>query len=624
MTNLKKKLSRIFRKPHHAHQAQKLSVKKISKADRRVFDCPPTMSPEECTREVLKRAKIAVISDISKLPQFKEILTAPQNAIEIPASYQSRMAILHLGNQEVWAVGIEDAFVSGYFRSLISRAEDLGFTVVKKAKITVACLAELNNLFLANHSTTDNEESEQDYEHNKSQAAYLFEEIIHAALESFASDIHICVRFSGHNPTGSVLFRIHGLLHKHATHAAGQLKTMLGVAYSNTQITDKTSRSRGSFNIRENQSCTMRMNLHNSGNVDHELIELRYQHLAVRDGFDAIIRLLRTGDDSETQSLESLGYSASQEHMLSMAARKTTGAIFISGVTGSGKTTTLKTLLTMNHNKNAKKKTYTIEDPPEYKLFGTSQISVQRNNDKSAISPFAAAMKDVMRADPDRIMVGEVRDRESASMLQTMVQSGHQVLASVHTSSALGIISRLTSHEIGLDIQTLTADRFLSLLVYQRLLPVSCPSCKIPGAEVLPEYIIEFLEETGIDINGVFARNKKGCPECQHRGTIGQTVCAEIVELDPTILRLLRDGKDMDAVDYWRNQRVSSFNQADSVGKTAMEHALFKVGEGLIDPQDVEEAFEPFEQYKIVKVCLPPQNIERAAVISLKNTKAGC
>jgi type II secretory ATPase GspE/PulE/Tfp pilus assembly ATPase PilB-like protein len=596
---------------------QELSVKKIG-PNKKVFNCPPTMNPDECESEISRRVKIEVVSDINSLPPFRGILSSSHSQIAIPLDYQNRMALLDLGGNKVWAVALDQVYTSSYFRSLVARSEDMGFVIVKKTKITVNCLRQLNEKFLM-VDQKDSREKGESYEVTKSQAIYLFEEVIGEGVKSFASDVHICVRFIGDHPTGVVLFRIHGLLHKFETYPSEQLLTMLSVAYANTTITDKLSRSRESFSQRENQSCTMKVNLQ-SQNKDH--VELRYQHLTVRDGFDAIIRLLSVGDDTTTmETLEDLGYSASQEGMLRIATRKTIGAIFISGVTGSGKTTTLKTLLTMDQERNSKKKTYTIEDPPEYKLNGVSQISVQRSNDATAKSPFAAAMKDVMRADPDRIMVGEVRDQESASMLQTMVQSGHQVFASVHASGAFGIVSRLISNEIGLSIQTLASDRFLSLLVYQRLLPVSCPKCKIPARNTLPEPMLKFLRSVDIDVSQVYIRNHEGCPACKNLGTVGQTVCAEIVELDNVILRYLRKGQNIEAVNYWRQQRRSHFDDSDSVGKTAFEHALYKVSIGILDPRDVEDAFEPFERYEIVEVELPEHKTVSGRVIPLKSQK---
>jgi type II secretory ATPase GspE/PulE/Tfp pilus assembly ATPase PilB-like protein len=600
---------------------QELAVKKIGR-DKKVFNCPPTMGPDECEREISKRIKVEIVADINSFPPFKGVLSSSHGQIAIPLDYQNRMALLDLGDNKVWAVALDQIYATSYFRSLVARAEDMGFIIVKKTKITVGCLSRLNEKFLMLDQKASASENRDSYEETKSQAFYLFEEIIGEAVKANASDVHVCVRFVGNDPTGVVRFRIHGLLHKFETYPSDQLQTMLSVAYGNTTITDKLSRSREAFNPRENQSCAMKVS---SQDVVHgkSYVELRYQHLTVRDGFDAIIRILSVGDDAtKVDTLEDLGYSASQENMLRIAARKTIGAIFISGVTGSGKTTTLKTLLTMDRERNSKKKTYTIEDPPEYKLPGISQISVQRSNDKTSQSPFAAAMKDVMRADPDRIMVGEVRDQESASMLQTMVQSGHQVFASVHASGAFGIVSRLVSSEIGLSIQTLASDKFLSLLVYQRLLPVSCPKCKIPARNNVPEAMLKFLVSVNIDISQVYVRNPDGCPACKNRGTIGQTVCAEIVELDNVILRYLRKGQNIEAVNYWRQQRRSPFNDSDSVGKTAFEHALYKISIGSLDPRDVEDAFEPFERYEIVEVELPEHKSAGVSrVVSLKNQK---
>ncbi len=608
---MQKTLRKLFfgKKKQTSAKRQKIAVRKFQKPKKKIYDCPPTLSPADCVKELSKRKKAQTITDIAKIPPVEAILTRDHGILSIPQTRQTQMALLDIGKNQVWALALDDFYLDTFFLSQISRANDLGLKVVKKAKTSIRCLSALAEMY--GSTLVDKQvKSPEEIEREKSQAIYFFEEIVNEAVQSFASDIHICVRYNQKKPTGSILHRVHGLVHNVGTYPASRLETMLSVAYANTYITDKLSRSRESFSIRENQSCTMRVALNTAnqhGDVNGlEKIELRYQHLTVRDGFDTIIRLLRVGDNEKSFTLEELGYSASQEKILSLAAKNTTGAIFVSGVTGSGKTTTLKTLLTMNQSQNFKKKTYTIEDPPEFKLYGISQISVQRNNDKTDISPFAAAMRDVMRADPDRIMVGEVRDKDSASMLQTMVLSGHQVFATIHTTSALGIINRLCSEEIGLTVQTLTSDRFLSLLIYQRLLPVSCPDCKVPAVGKLPEPMLHILKKHQIDIDSIYLRNEKGCENCDFRGTIGQTVCAEVVELDATLLRYLRKGQNVEAYEYWRKQRRSYFDDSDSVGKTAFEHGLYKVSQGIIDPIDMEEAFEPFEKYQVVEVDLPP------------------
>ena len=158
---------------------------------------------------------------------------------------------------------------------------------------------------------------------------------------------------------------------------------------------------------------------------------------------------------------------------------------------------------------------------------------------------FTAALRVVLRADPDILMVGEIRDQETCSLFKTFIQTGHQGLTTVHASSAIDIPQRLTSSELQLPRDTLGSKNFISALVYQRLVPALCPHCKVPMSKadwVSDDFRKLLRNKFGLDPETLFVTHPEGCEFCDHMGSKGVTVAAEIVVPDNHLRRLLREG----------------------------------------------------------------------------------
>lgn len=430
--------------------------------------------------------------------------------------------------------------------------------------------------------------------HHKTEAILMFESIVAKAIDSRATDIHIATR----GTSGAVMFRVDGMIERQKAFdmPADMAVMAMGAAYSS--LSNKGTQSEPTFIPSEMQSCMIE-HTHNN-----KMYRLRYQSSPVQDGADFVIRLLPVDLVGKPKSLEFLGYAPSQIKMLDIARRSNGGMIVLSGVTGSGKSTTLQTLMTSGDKHRLKKKMFSIEDPVEYKMFGVSQISVQRSAksadtaDKGAGNPFLAAIRAVLRMDPDTVMVGEIRDAATGSICKSMVLSGHQVMTSVHAPSAITAVTKLASKEIGIPRDDLALRGFLNAVVYQRLVATTCPHCARPAVEVLPEerrYLIH--DKLGIDISGVKVVREGGCPKCIGTGILGQTVAAEIFVPTQSTLEAIAEGRDARAEVLWRRERVAALHEPDMHGKTAFEHGMFKMAAGLIDPAILEEAFMPFERY---------------------------
>lgn len=362
-------------------------------------------------------------------------------------------------------------------------------------------------------------------------------------------------------------------------------------------------------------------------------------------GFDMVMRLLVVKESSKPLSLEMLGYQKKQRDMIEEAIAQGVGVTIIAGTTGSGKSTTLQNVLKNEIlNKNEKIKVITVEDPPEYFIPGSTQIPVSRDADGDAKKSFKNALKASMRMDPDVIMIGEVRDEQSAELLIEAVQTGHKVMSTIHASSALSIIGRLET--LGIDKDVLGENEFISGLIYQKLFPVLCQHCaislkdgEIPSKRPIEKILIEnnlaseesikkakknhpsasliralqdegfidleqaeyalsiFKKENNEEDNEKFLKRissvagriedhtinfrGEGCEHCKN-GIAGRTVVSEVVRPDMKLRELISSGKTTEVYKYWR--KILG-------GKPANEDAYDKMLKGLISPVDIEDTF---------------------------------
>jgi type II secretory ATPase GspE/PulE/Tfp pilus assembly ATPase PilB-like protein len=330
----------------------------------------------------------------------------------------------------------------------------------------------------------------------------------------------------------------------------------------------------------------------------------------VDSGCKVAIRLLDTDvRDVRIPSLIELGFEHSHvNEQLTPALQKNQGLILLAGGTGSGKSTTLRTLMHDLPDKESLER-YSVEDPVEYVLPGVIQLSIQRGSDESEESTrlkFTAALRDLMRMDPDAVMIGEIRDGETARLATEMVNTGHRVLSTVHGNGNIDVLDRLTGATLGVSSNTLASSSYLLCVVYQKLLPKLCPKCKQPAkGKLTPQQAKAVVQRFGLDPATLFVANPTGCehcnlPEIAPSGTNGLTVVAEVMTTDQHILDLIREMRWNAARDYWRSQRRTGYGDPDMTGKTALEHAIYKMSRGLVSINDIERDFEPLATYPLL------------------------
>jgi general secretion pathway protein E len=252
-------------------------------------------------------------------------------------------------------------------------------------------------------------------------------------------------------------------------------------------------------------------------------VDIRVSTVPTRYGERIVMRLL--DKSSVALNLDILGLSQAHRHIVERVIVKSYGIVLVTGPTGSGKTTTLYACLSQINSED--KNILTVEDPIEYELNGIGQMQV---NPKIGFT-FASGLRSILRQDPDVIMVGEIRDLETAEIAIQASLTGHLVFSTLHTNDAPGAVTRL----LDMGVEPFLISSSLLAVVAQRLVRTLCPECKVPVT-----YNEEQCKELGIDpsilaTNTVYGPKEGGCPVCQHGGYKGRMGIHEVLMIDEEV-----------------------------------------------------------------------------------------
>ena len=343
----------------------------------------------------------------------------------------------------------------------------------------------------------------------------LVETVIFTALERRASDIHIEAR----DAEVAVKYRIDGVL-QHAMqpiskdwHSAviSRIKVL-----SDLDIAERRIPQDGRFRVK----------------YKGRFIDLRVSIMPASHGEDAVLRVLDKETLSEkfqSLSLDVVGFSQDEMARFRRYIREPYGMVLVTGPTGSGKTTTLYAAI--NEIKSDEDKIITIEDPVEYQLRGITQIPV---NEKKGLT-FARGLRSILRHDPDKIMVGEIRDQETAQIAIQSALTGHLVFTTVHANNVTDVIGRF----INMGVEPYNFVSALNCIMAQRLVRIICPNCKrakkVSGDE---------LREAGFkpeDAQNTHISEGAGCLECSGTGYHGRTAICELLDLSDRIREMIID-----------------------------------------------------------------------------------
>lgn len=333
----------------------------------------------------------------------------------------------------------------------------------------------------------------------------FLERLISEAKSLKSSDIH----FEIYEKDARIRFRIDG-----------QLIERYKVEHENYLELVNKIKIKSKLNITEKR-------LPQDGRITNDNFDIRVSILPTLFGEKIVMRLL--GNDASHIELSTLGLEEEELRYYLEAVKKPNGILLISGPTGSGKTTTLYATLKLLND--SVRNIVTVEDPIEYTLKGINQVQLKEDIGLT----FASALRSFLRQDPDIIMLGEIRDSETAMMAIRASLTGHLVLSTIHTNSAVGTISRL----IDMGIPSYLIAETLNISVAQRLIRKLCPHCKEPTDFVSED----FPESYTIPYPIATLFKPKGCNSCYHTGYSGRRAIYEILRIDSKVVSCIKNNE---------------------------------------------------------------------------------
>jgi len=389
--------------------------------------------------------------------------------------------------------------------------------------------------------------------------------IIRHAVEGRASDIHI----EPLHQESRVRYRIDGILHTslilpRSVHSAivARIKVMAELKLDETRLP---------------QDGRIRMTVNNKD------IDLRVSILPLLDDEKVVMRILDVSQGAPT--LEDLGFMGHELEVMKKNIAKTDGMFLITGPTGSGKSTTLFSILNKINQEGVN--IVTLEDPVEYFIKGINQSQIKPEIGYT----FASGLRSFLRQDPNIIMVGEIRDNETAELAIHASLTGHFVLSTLHTNDAMGAIPRL----FDMKVEPFLLGSTLNIVVAQRLGRKICPHCKIE--DKLPNDLLADIKQEisqipadllkkllpKLDLKNLKFYRGKGCPRCGNIGYIGRVALAEVLDITDEIREIIKDENKILTIDNVKQSQLFTTIKQDGIikvllGLTTMEEVLRTIG----------------------------------------------
>lgn len=451
-----------------------------------------------------------------------------------------------------------------YNKLLIAMADPMDYFAIEELRMVTGCqidtnIASRDDIFRTitkyydfqesmddaiDDLAPENLEDETQITDEDSPIVRLVNQIIANGVAQRASDIH----FDPQDIELKIRYRVDGIMRNERTLP----KSMQNIVIARVKIM-------GNLNITENR---IPQDGRIKSLVNSRPIDIRLSTLPTIYGEKIVMRIMDLSN--ALNELNNLGFTDENHQKLQSMLNKPNGILLITGPTGSGKSSTLYAAL--NHLNDEKVNIITVEDPVEYQLKGINQIQVREEVGLT----FAAGLRSILRQDPDVIMVGEIRDMETAQIAIRSSLTGHLVLSTLHTNSAIESISRLT--DMGIEPFLLSSS--LIGVMAQRLVRRVCRDCSEHRA--LFEHEQKLCDQYGIHMKGVV--QGMGCPACNNSGYRGRLAIHELLTVDDRIkAQIVQRSNSIEIREYAKSQGF----------KTLMEDGLQKVSEGLTTIDEV-------------------------------------
>ncbi|MCY4260632.1 MAG: ATPase, T2SS/T4P/T4SS family, partial [Rhodobacteraceae bacterium] len=382
------------------------------------------------------------------------LITAPGGVLELPVEQRGLMAIFQSGQAVVakgsrWSVDV---------KAVLDRAGQAGQEIMAIHEIDSDRIEAIYQAVPTGMRDGDGEPSQIERQRD-------LRRIIAMAAEKRASDIHVHV----HASYCEVRIRVHGRL-RHLTNRMSHeglslINAAFAVAVDQGSETGTTSYMKGALGKA-------------SGLLPSDVEIIRLQYTPTSGHRASLVMRLKYSFGSDGDDIGQLGYLPDQIRDIGIMRRRTSGMYLLAGKVSSGKTTTLQRILNaMIREKQFEISAYSIEEPVELSIAGAVHVAVAPRSDQTRGEAFVEAIKSTLRSDPNVVVLGELRDRILAGYAIELAMTGHALWTTIHSGSALGILDRL--HDLGVDTWKLCEPSVIRGLMYQRLIGVICPRCRI-------------------------------------------------------------------------------------------------------------------------------------------------
>ncbi len=534
----------------------------------------------------------------ARIPFSGKVLTAEGGELRVAGESRKLCALFDTG---LWLVS-ESYRNSPFVTSVAAQARRQGYKVDEAMYVTPDVIQQAYN-----YAARDVQANVVD----ENAVRRRIKEIFIKAREAGANDVHVEVA----DGRTKIEFRIDGSMIVSDTLTEKEGETLMAAIWSHS-----AAQSGATPNWLEPMAAMLR-----AGQTGRDALELpagllgvRCQWIPIVDGGRYLVMRMHYDNmhiqgGSQDMDVDSLGFTPEQTSLVRHLRRLPGGMRIVAGPVNQGKTTTLRVIL----NRRMAETHYRlncllIEDPPEGGIIGARQIGVSASHDEDMRERvFMEVQRSALRLDPDIIMLGEVRDLQTAGFAYKMALTGRQVYTTIHAYSALAIPQRL--RDIGIQPYLVYDHNLLRGLVTQRLVRTVCSHCKVPLIDAMRQrpqlaalmirlraavalmdaemrarqdgVTIEDIKLQEPDLSRVFVSSGTGCKHCLG-GHAGRTVLAEVIETDSRLMTLLRDDKVDQARAYWLSHNGLG-------GISMIWHALGKVVTGTVSPEDAEFELGP-------------------------------
>jgi general secretion pathway protein E len=476
----------------------------------------------------------------------------PDINISVLSQLKSLDCVLLKITESCWVLAAKDPFNIDLIQYLQHKNIDVELFVATETQLQVFFyeIQSQTDSLIDEEELTGDEEARLRELASEAPTVNLLNSLITKALARGASDMHL----EPHIGRFRVRYRIDGVLHEVETLAPKMqlpITTRLKIL-SGMDIAEKRRPQDGKIEMR----------------IANQELDIRVSALPLNDGESIVLRFLLK--ESIKYDMSILGLSSDTQQLIQQDLKKTTGVILLTGPTGSGKTTTLYTFL--NELNNPDVKIITLEDPVEYQLDGVNQVQV--NPDIGF--DFAAGIRSIVRQDPDIIMVGEIRDAETARIALQSALTGHLVFSTVHTNDAASAYTRL----LDLGVEEFLLNAALVSVVAQRLARRLCPKCSAPAdnsEELMAKYPLKNIAKNA-GLSDITIKKAVGCEHCNHSGYKGRIAINEYLRCDDTI-------KEIPKNDQFINKARA--HNSELKRRNLMEDGFYKIVTGVTTIEEV-------------------------------------